>query len=351
MPLLIRYGRMGDMVLQAPLLQLLHRRYGKPCMLLTFGSWSEPLFRGCEDIDTLWQLRLRHAPYLLSPQRWALVRALREHTGPIYVSEDIPDQVRRIRALLERAGVPRERCLYLNDVDDGAHAHWVDRLLAFGRLNPPAWPASAYALAGAEAPAPAPQLIVTDADRNDAAAWLAARHFGGKQVVLLQPGNKRTSRRIASRKREDAKAWPLDRWATLVRAILAQGDNFRVVLCGSAPEHALLEDIRRRASLDASAVAVATRDLPVRRLMALAASAHSMVAVDTGPAHVAAAVGCPLVVLYGSESPERWDRRSPGGAPVINLGGPPRRAVSEIALDEVVSAWLEVVRVRRNSGE
>lgn len=46
-------------------------------------------------------------------------------------------------------------------------------------------------------------------------------------------------------------------------------------------------------------------DLPLRRLLALLALGHSLVSLDTGPAHVAAALGCPVVVLAGTADPRR----------------------------------------------
>ncbi len=331
------------MVLQAPLLQLLHRRFGKPCKLLSFGQWSRPLFASSPDVGEIWQLGLRHAPYALSPQRWALVRELRRHDGPVYVSEDIPGHVRRIRQLLQRGGISPDRSVFLNDCEGGEQLHWVDRLLAFGRLTPRFWSSSEFPSCDDEVPA-TPCLHVDAAARVDCEEWLAGRGLVAASLVLLQPGNKRTSRRIASRKQHDSKAWPLERWVALVHAIRATSAEFRIVLCGSAHEHALLEEIRARANC--SDVTIATRDLPVRRLLALAESAHSMIGVDTGPLHVAAAVGCPLVVLYGSESPARWDRRSPVGRPVINLGGPPRGAVDAIELDEVVAAWRRIALQR-----
>ena len=331
---------MGDMVLQAPLLHLLHYRYGRPCRLLSFGGWSRPLYAGSADVDTICELRLRHAPYLLSPQRWKLVHGLRRHDGPVYVSEDIPGHVARIRDLLAHAGIGADRSLFLADCDRIADGHWVDRLLAFGCMTPPAWTASDYPWHEEDLQL-APRLYCDQADRDDLHAWLERKGLAGASLVLLQPGNKRTSRRISSRQRHDSKAWPLDRWVALIRTIRATNPDFRIVLCGSSQEHTLLEEIRSQASHDD--VVIATRDLPVRRLLALAEIAHSMIGVDTGPLHVAAAVGCPLVVLYGSESPGRWDRRSPTGAPVFSLGGPPRAAVAEIELDEVVDAWQRIV--------
>ena len=47
-------------------------------------------------------------------------------------------------------------------------------------------------------------------------------------------------------------------------------------------------------------------DLPLRRLLALLSMAHSCISVDTGPAHAAAALDCPLVVLFGKASPSRF---------------------------------------------
>ena len=324
------------MVLQAPLLRLLHRRYGAPCKLLTFGAWSRPLYSNSEDIQAIWQLRLRHAPYPLSPERWSLVRELRRHEGPVYVSEDIPIHVDRIRRLLNRAGIPASRCVFLDDCSSSAE-HWVDKLLEFGCVTPKALSEADFPWRDADLRR-APELDVHPDDREDCNAWLERKLLAGTRIVLLQPGNKRTNRRIASRKGHDSKAWPSERWAALIHAIRATDQSFRVVLCGSVQERSLLEEIRSMSAF-ADTTVVATKDLPIRRLMALAQQAHSMVGVDTGPLHIAGAVGCPLVVLYGAESPARWDRRSPNGSAVVNLGGPPRTSVADVALDEVVGAW------------
>ncbi len=338
-PMLIRFGRMGDMVLQAPLLRLLHRRYGLPCTLLSAGPWATQLYSGNPDVGTIWQLRTRHMPFALSPQRWLLVRALRQHGGPIYISEDVPRQVERIRALLARAGVPHERCLFLTDCADIPDVHWVDRLIEFGRLTPAAYEPTDYACHEGDMQR-APFLPIEARDRVDRDIWLRQHHFDGRPLVLLQAGNNRTRRRKRSRK-VDYKAWPQERWAALLRAMHERLPQAQLLLCGSAQEASLLQEIRRSSGL--RNVAVATRDLPLRRLLAVAEIAHSMVAVDTGPAHLAAAGGCPLVVLYGPQSPAIWDRRSPSGRPVINLGGErPGGSVDVIDVDSVVRAWSSI---------
>ena len=70
-----------------------------------------------------------------------------------------------------------------------------------------------------------------------------------------------------------------------------------------------------------------------------------MISVDTGPGHAAAALGLPLVVLFGAESQRVWLPRSSSGSAVLGLGGPPySHRVDEISLDEVYSAWCSLTR-------
>jgi heptosyltransferase-2/heptosyltransferase-3 len=86
-------------------------------------------------------------------------------------------------------------------------------------------------------------------------------------------------------------------------------------------------------------------ELSLRQLLALSEAAHSMISVDTGPAHAAAALGLPLVVLFGAESQSVWLPRSSSGSAVLGLGGPPySRRVDEISLEQVYSAWSSLTR-------
>jgi ADP-heptose:LPS heptosyltransferase len=67
--------------------------------------------------------------------------------------------------------------------------------------------------------------------------------------------------------------------------------------------------------------------------------------VDTGPAHAAAALGVPLVVMYGAESPAYWLPRGPAGTVVVGLGGPPRSVrVDQIDVEAVFEAWRGLPR-------
>jgi heptosyltransferase-2/heptosyltransferase-3 len=139
------------------------------------------------------------------------------------------------------------------------------------------------------------------------------------------------------RANDDDKCWPVERWAALAQAIVTQRPDARVVLCGSPAEAGYLEAIRVASAHPA--VLSAAGQLPLGRLKALLAVAHSMISVDTGPAHIAAAVDCPLVVLFGSVPPSQWAPRS-ANSKVTLLGGPPHSTrVDAITLEQVVDAW------------
>ncbi len=272
-PIVIRFGRLGDMVLLSPLLHLLHRRYRNPCWLIGSGPWSIQLYRGHQDVARIWSLFGRHTPLLLGPTWWSALWALR-HSGksPIYVCETAAfRQLNRIKGLLAVAGVAPERCVFLPEEDlTEASGHRVDRLLCFGRQTPSALQAAHYPSPEVD---PAPRLKVPEADRLECDAWIRARGWSGRPIVLVQPGNRRSMRRYRwHRDRIDDKAWALSKWSELLHCIHETLPKAQIVLCGSRQEQALTRRIRDATGIDA----VVALPLTLCRLLALCEVAHSM---------------------------------------------------------------------------
>ncbi len=336
-PIVIRLGRLGDMILLSPLLNLLHRRYRMPCWVIGSGPWSLQLYREHPDVAKVWSFIGRHTPFLLGPTWWQVAWALR-HSGrsPIYVCETATSrQLNRIKALLALSGVARERCVFLRDErSTQGDEHGVDRLLRFGRHTPSTLQAADYVSPDVRA---APRIHVPDGARLDCAAWMRARGLCGRPIVLIQPGNRRSMRyRRWRREPIDDKAWPILKWAELLLLIHEWQPQVRFVICGSRQELSLLRRIRSVSKLHD----IVAMPVPLRPLFALCEVAHSVISVDTGPAHVAAAVGAPLVVLFGNSSPCHWLPRSFCGSPVISLGGAPGMChVDQIPVQTVFEAW------------
>lgn len=337
-PLVVRFGALGDMVLLTPLLRMLHRRYGQPCRVIGSGVWLESIYLGSPDVSEVFVLRSRKRPYWLDRSQRQLVRRLRTDpvAGPVYVCDDY--ETRKIHWLLDRANIKSGHCVYANpNCLLGEDEHWIDRWSRFGQMTPPDFGPFVHS-ALAQDFIHAPTLYVRDIDRIDLQRWLHQSSLDDSPIVLLQPGNKRTLKHGRAGSRGDDKSWPIEHWAALARELLASNSRSKVVLCGIAAEQPFLREIAH--ACRSKRVVASGRGWSLRRLMALCERAVGMISIDTGPAHVAAALGCPLVVMYGAARPAQWMPRSSSHSPVIALGGRPRSTrVADISLKEVLTAW------------
>jgi lipopolysaccharide heptosyltransferase II len=115
--------------------------------------------------------------------------------------------------------------------------------------------------------------------------------------ILLHPGAGAAARR-----------YPSAQWAQVLR-LLAQDPQLPLVLTGSAAETALVDGIQCAAAVPA--VSLAGR-LSLGELGAALRMAAVAVTNNTGPAHMAAAVGTPVVDLYALTNPQHtpWHVRS-----------------------------------------
>jgi lipopolysaccharide heptosyltransferase I len=115
------------------------------------------------------------------------------------------------------------------------------------------------------------------------------RDAAGGPYVLLNPGA----------------AWPNKRWPAPRLGALAIGlrerRNLKSVVLWGPGEFDLAEDV----VATAAGAAIITPETSVADLIALARGASAMVSGDTGPTHIAAAVGTPIVGIYGPTRPER----------------------------------------------
>lgn len=157
---------------------------------------------------------------------------------------------------------------------------------------------------GVAPPARAWRLAPPEAERAAAAAWLDAApgRRAGARVVAFEPGSHYGT----------AKRWGADRFAALGRALHADGVD--VVLVGTkamAPLHAA---IAVEAGVPLLSAAGATT---VLGLAALLARCDLLVSNDTGPLHLAAAVGTPVLALFGATDPAVCGPRGAGPVRVL----------------------------------
>ena len=95
--------------------------------------------------------------------------------------------------------------------------------------------------------------------------------------------------------------WPPGHVAELLGRLAAEGD-WNLVLTGSVEEREHVEDVRRRSGLGDRVISTAGR-LDLAALVALLSEATVFVTNDSGPLHLASAVGTSTVALFGPETP------------------------------------------------
>jgi ADP-heptose:LPS heptosyltransferase len=148
--------------------------------------------------------------------------------------------------------------------------------------------------------------------------------------------------------------WMPERYAELIRRILAGHDNVVVMITGAPEERAQAEELVRGGG--ARAVSFAGRS-SLSDLPALYSHAALMVSNDSGPAHFSAASGLPTIVLFGPETPKLYQPLGSSRAiyaglacsPCVSAHNHRKTACTDnvcmraIAVDEVYAAVAEVL--------
>jgi lipopolysaccharide heptosyltransferase II len=105
---------------------------------------------------------------------------------------------------------------------------------------------------------------------------------------------------------EEKRLYPARDYITACRLLIREG--YKVVLTGSSSERTYVDEIARQLGSAATNVA---GELSIAELIGLIETAPVLVSNNTGPVHIAAAVGTPVVVLYAMTNPQHTPWRVP----------------------------------------
>ncbi|RME20985.1 MAG: glycosyltransferase family 9 protein [Candidatus Zixiibacteriota bacterium] len=137
-----------------------------------------------------------------------------------------------------------------------------------------------------------PRLHLRDSDFTDAVTLLG--HFG---LTAEQPYVAIAFQAVAESRR-----WGEENYRQLITELLARYP-FAVVLVGAKDEAPVGERLREATGADDRVFNLAGKTT-IRQLAAILARARLFIGNDSGPAHLAAAVETPLVVLSGADDPK-----------------------------------------------
>jgi heptosyltransferase III len=162
------------------------------------------------------------------------------------------------------------------------------RRIAIGRADPARHVVEQIGATLDLATPPAPRIVIDQASRDAARALVP----DGRRLLALAPGAASVGKR-----------WPAARWPALAARLRARElRDTTVVLLGAGADAAITRDV---AAAMPGAIDLADRTSPLVAA-ALLERAALYVGNDSGLTHLAAAVGCPTLALFGPGLPRRY---------------------------------------------
>jgi heptosyltransferase-2 len=271
----------GDTLLAQPLFSLLHAKHREVTLDVLAPEWTLPLLKRMPEVRRAIPSPFNHGELKLGARR----RLARELRGTGYDQAIVLPNSFKSALVPYLAGIPRRtgfrgemRWGLLNDIR---------------RLDERALPLMAQryaALAGAvgEPPMRLPEVRL-DVDAATRSATLLKLNLDTKRpIAALCPGAEYGP----------AKRWPPHHFAELAQMLATR--DLAVWLVGSSRDAALGSEIER---LSAGAARNLCGASTLDEAIDLLASSAIVVSNDSGLMHIAAALGKPVIALYGSSSP------------------------------------------------
>lgn len=291
--LLVQLDHLGDAVITAAVLPAIRARYPQARIEVLASAWNREVFAACREVDVLHVSRVNRftrgwRPHWLLAQAWWGLRLRRRRFDlAIDVRGEMP-----LALILWLAGAKRRVGW---DCGGGGF------LLTDSAVYVPGRPEMESRLAllrliDIEPPPDVvqrrPWFIPAAAARASIADRLATISGGGPRIVIhLGAGTA-------------AKRWPVAHWRELVgRLIVELGPQ--IILVGGRREQSQAAEVLERKSWPG--VENWTGQLTVSETAALIDEADVFIGADSGPAHIATAVGTPAVVLFsGTNRVRQW---------------------------------------------
>jgi len=286
----------GDAILSEPLIALLREPLGDPMVDVLAPTWCAPVYARMRGIRRIIELPVGHGRVDLAARR-EIANKLRDEVGqPLYTRALVLPNSWKSALIPWLAGIPR-RTGYLGE------ARWV-LLNDARRLRRKDMPrlvdrfAALAAQPGELVPLPPAPKLVPDVG-NRAAAVNALNLRSRKRVAIL----------CAGAEYGPAKRWPPTNFAELAARFLESG--MQVWLVGSPNDRIAAEAVLRAAGELAPLIRDLTGHTDLGTAIDLLSLASVVVSNDSGLMHAAAAVGAPLIALFGSSSPSFTPPLSP----------------------------------------
>ena len=271
--LVVRVGALGDTLMVTPTLRALRRQHPLAEVDVLCADSAGALLEGNPHVSRIVRLRQRNVPYALSLEKQQLVRTLRSRRYNVAI---LLERAPRYRDLLTRATIPEIRSFAEFPFEPLQHC-----IVNYLRV------AGVHDLTAGDLDM---ELHLTDLE-SAAARRLLIDLPQPRVGIQVGYGPRRGKKNQSQRLR----GWNPEHFAKLVHDLL--GRKASVILTGSADDRTETERLVH--GLPHDRIRSIAGHTSVRELAAVIGSLDVFVSVDTGAAHIAAALGTPLAVLWG----------------------------------------------------
>lgn len=287
--LILKPSSLGDIVHALPVLSALRRACPRAHITWMVRTELAPLFECVRGLDEVLLFERRTIGRWTTPAAFAELRALlrKLRRGRYDIVLDLQGLLRS--ALFARWTGCRIR-IGLAEAREGAGFFYTHTAFAPDSPHIIDYYQEVLKIVGVEMEpvdfgiGPSPQA------RQAASELLRNENIQSKQFAVLIPGSA-----------HERKCWPADRFARIAE-FLGREAKLRVVAAGSQKERAIVEKI---AGMCQPPIVNFAGRTTLPQLAALLEQAAVVVGNDTGPAHLAAAMGVPTVVVFGPTNPVR----------------------------------------------
>jgi heptosyltransferase-2 len=290
--LVMRYRFIGDTVLTVPFLRNLREAFPAARIDLMLEPFSGRVIEGCPYVDRVipFEFKTIHT-YSAAAERGKLagyLHYLRLIRNERYDAAFVLKRSLSSALLVRLAGVPRR----IGFATEGRGLLLTDRV--------------AYRQDQHEVLNFLDCLRVLDIPIGSTALelWPAPENDKKVSALMVQAGWKDNELKVIIHAAASlpAKQWPLDRFAA-VMAVLRDRYHARFVYTGSAGDAGLYRSIEKLGPFNGLDLCGVTN---VRENLSVYKSADLFFGVDSGPMHMAAAMGVPVVALFGPTDERKW---------------------------------------------
>ncbi len=285
--LIFRSGAIGDVLMTTPLVRAIRKKFPDAQIHYCTGNWSKEVLQGNKNIDGI----ITFDESIIFKRKFRellnLAKNLRKNKYDLAFILDISYLAGMFSLLFcvkERVGFSRnnEGFMHRTKVKYDSEKHDIEYYLDMAKA------------VGADDNDKKMEIFISEKEKVFAAKFVVNHHLDNKRIVGISPGGAENPGQVLPLKR-----WPWQKYAELGDMLLEK--DFAVVFFGGTNDKETIKKVMsqmKQGAVDASGISL-------KESAALVKHCARFVCNDSGPMHIAAAMGVPTIAIFGPTNPKK----------------------------------------------